>query len=163
MKRLLVAGAGSLFAWSSFAQQQVQKVLTVATDNSQASQAIVTPENLPEVGKHVGGNIDAMSMIVSLFLMLALIIICGLVLKRFQRIRPEGKGLKIVTSMYLGTKERLVVVQVGDKQQLLGVTAQQITLLDTLEQPLPDNAMITAELGQSFSALIQNKLFKKTS
>jgi len=42
----------------------------------------------------------------------------------------------VVTSLSLGAKERIVVVQVADKQLLLGVTAQQVTLLESLAEPL---------------------------
>ena len=118
---------------------------------------------LPEVGKHVGGNMDAMTTIVALLMVLGIIIACAYILKRFQPVRVEGKGLKIVTSMSLGAKERLIVVQVGDKQQLLGVTGQQITLLDTLETPLDISKPIATELGQSIVSLVQKHIVNKKS
>lgn len=118
-----------------------------------------TVQAVPEVGKHVGGNMDAMSMIVSLLMVLALIVITAFILKRFQPNRFDNKDLKIITRLQLGTKESLIVVQVGEKQQLLGVTSGQITLLDTLDEPLVSHAnnLKTSDIGQS---LVQ--LFKKS-
>lgn len=115
-----------------------------------------------QVGKHVSASSDPTSMIFSLFIVLVIIIGCALVLKRFQ-LSPQGSvsGLKVVTSLTLGTKERVVVVQVGQKQLLLGVTAQQITLLDTLEHPLEEGAKFSSEFGQSFKSLIKNTTTKK--
>ncbi|MGL4900085.1 MAG: FliO/MopB family protein, partial [Shewanella sp.] len=36
----------------------------------------------------------------------------------------------------LGQKERLVLVQVGGQQYLLGVSAQQVNLIDKLAEPI---------------------------
>jgi len=115
---------------------------------------------VPMVGKHVGGNMDAMTMIVSLLLVLIMVVVFAFITKRFQPARLNSQGISLVTSMALSAKERIIVIQVGDKQQLLGVTAQQITLLDTLDEPLAINKPLTAELGQSFIGLLQ-KQFKK--
>lgn len=113
-------------------------------------------EVTPQVGKHVGANMDAMSMILSLLMVLALIIASAFLLKRFQPARMGQKGLKVITSLHLGAKERVMVVQVADKQLLLGVTAQQITVLDTLDEPLEEHAPLSADLPQSIISLFKN-------
>ncbi|MGJ8692221.1 MAG: flagellar biosynthetic protein FliO [Thalassotalea sp.] len=112
----------------------------------------------PAVGKHVGSNLDAATMILSLLMVLALIIASAYVLKKFNITAVQSEDLKIITSLALSTKEKLLVVQVGDKQLLLGVTSQQITLLETLETPLE----VKAPVNQQFAASIQ-KLLKKSS
>jgi len=122
---------------------------------------IKTKEIMPEVGKHAGASMDAMTMIVALLMVLMLIIVSAFILKRFQPKSNDNKGLKIITTMQLGSKERLVVVQVGDKQQLLGVTSGQITLLDTLEQPLEIPSPMSSELGKSLVSLVQNHVTNK--
>ncbi len=113
-----------------------------------------------EVGKHVAANMDAMSMIVSLLMVLAVIIISAMILKRFQGVRHSINGLKIVTSLHLGSKEKLVVVQAGDKQLLLGVTPQQITLLETLDEPLVEPKESGVDFAQSLAKLLKQKAIK---
>lgn len=113
-----------------------------------------------EVGKHVASNMDAMSMILSLFMVLAVIFVSALVLKRFQGVRQSINGLKVVTSMHLGAKEKLVVVQAGKQQLLLGVTAQQITLLETLDEPLMPSQESSTDFSQSFAKLLKQKTIK---
>ena len=139
----------------------------VLSQEVQDKELMATPivEAIPQVGKNVGANMDAMTMIVALLTVLAVIIFCAFILKRIQPMKVHGKGLNIVTSMSLGAKERLIVVQVGDKQQLLGVTSQQITLLATLDQPLETSAPMTTELSKSFVSLVQKHLTnnKKTT
>ncbi len=138
------------------AQAQEQQELTITKPAATPS-----TQTLPQVGKHVGANMDAMTMIVALLMVLAIIIVSAFILKRFQPVKVNGKGLKVITSMSLGAKERLIVIQVGDKQQLLGVTSHQISLLDTLEKPLEISAPITSEISQSVVSLVQKHLLNK--
>lgn len=93
-------------------------------------------QQAPEVGKHVMANTDAGSMILSLLMVLALIGVCTLVLKRFNLTKQNTGQLKVIASLSLGVKERLIVAQVGEQQLLLGVTPQQITLIKSLEEPI---------------------------
>lgn len=93
-------------------------------------------ESVVQVGKHANTNLDAGSMIISLLMVLALIVISALVLKKFQLTTKSVSEMKVITSLSLGPKERLVVVEVQNQQLLLGVSAQQITLLKTLDEAM---------------------------
>lgn len=107
-------------------------------------------EKVVEVGKHATLNTDAPTMILSLLLVLLVVVGSAFILKKFQVTTQGTTALKVVTSLHLGTKEKIIVVQVGDKQHLLGVTATQITKLDTLEQPI--------ELGKDTTQLFDNSV-----
>lgn len=122
---------------------------------SSLSQALVS--NTPQVGKHVMANMDAGSMILSLLMVLALIIICALVLKRFNLTQQGVSQLKVVTSLSLGAKERVVVIQAGEQQLLLGVTAQQVTLIERLAEPLASQSLKTAELPKGLWSFLLAK------
>ncbi|WP_085298107.1 flagellar biosynthetic protein FliO [Cognaticolwellia mytili] len=113
-----------------------------------------------EVGKYVGANMDAMSMILSLLMVLVVIVVSAIILKRFQGVQHNHNGLKIVTSLHLGTKEKLVVVQSGDKQLLLGVTTQQITLLETLDEPIVAGQEKSVDFVESIAKLLKQKMPK---
>ena len=120
-----------------------------------------TPQTLagdsPEVGKHVMANMDAGSMILSLLMVLALIIISALVLKRFNISQQGVSPLKVVTSLSLGAKERVVVIQAGEQQLLLGVTAQQVTLIERLTEPLVTQKLKSAELPKGIWSFLLAK------
>lgn len=112
-------------------------------------------ESAPVVGRHVEANLDVASILLSLLLVLALIIAVAFLAKRIQ---PQGNklsGMKVVTSLHLGTKERLVVVEVDDKQLLLGVTAQQISLIQTLENKMEVGQPLTMDIGQNIVKLLK--------
>jgi len=110
----------------------------------------------PEVGKHVMANMDAGSMILSLLMVLALIGICAFVLKRFNFTQQSVSQLSVVTSLSLGAKERVMVVQMGEQQLLLGVTAQQIILLDKLAEPLAEPKINAADLPKNLLSFLSS-------
>lgn len=93
---------------------------------------------LPTMALAEGPEIDWKSWAVSSLLVIAVLVILGWILRRFRGASFLGgnRQLKMVASLALGQRERVVVVQVGKEQWLLGVTAQQVTGLGKLEQPL---------------------------
>jgi len=109
------------------------------------------------VGQHVAGNMDVTSMLLSLLMVLALIIVSALLLKRFNLVPRSNAELTLITSLALGNKEKIVVIQIQDKQLLLGVTGQQITLLDTLEQPIVAKPMAANNLTRSLTSLMKKR------
>jgi len=135
-----------LLAQSSFAQEET--VESAPTES-------VASEQTPQVGKHVMANTDASGMILSLLMVLALIIVCAFVLKRFNFAQQNTSQLKVVANLSLGAKERLVVVQVGEQQLVLGVTAQQITLIETLDEPITSSSGKSLPLSSNVLAFLQ--------
>jgi flagellar protein FliO/FliZ len=147
----------------SYAQQNVDE-----SDKAEETTVIsvadpVIATKAPEVGKHVMANTDAGSMILSLLMVLALIFISALVLKKFNFTRQQSEQLKVVASLSLGVKERLVVAQIGEQQLVLGITPQQITLIKSLEEPIvpsqPENP--SALTGNIFAFLQKNNFNTK--
>lgn len=144
-----------------------QPALEENVNTEQAVGALVvepSPINsAPEVGKHVMATTDAGSMILSLLMVLALIFISALVLKRFNFTQQNSGQMKVISSLSLGVKERLVVAQVGEQQLVLGVTSQQITLIKSLEEPItvnqPENA--SALTGNILAFLQKSNLNNK--
>jgi flagellar protein FliO/FliZ len=138
--------------------------LAAIVDQKQDSTVIdqTTPATV-EVGRHVIGNVDAGSMILSLLAVLVAIVVVAWILKKLQVGGLAVNGLKVVTSLNLGSKERLVVVQVGEKQLLLGVTGQQINLLDTLAEPIEVKTGVPIELSQTFARFSRNSADKANS
>jgi flagellar protein FliO/FliZ len=74
----------------------------------------------------------------ALLLVLGLILGLAWLLRRMpgSGLRP-AEGLRVVASLQLGPKERAVVVEVGARQLLLGVSGGGVSLLHELAEPLP--------------------------
>lgn len=103
--------------------------------------------------------VSAMSLLqtlLGLVLVLGCIVLVAWLLKRSNSFHTAASGqLKMIAGLPLGTRERAVLVQVGDKQLLLGVTPQQISLLHTLETPLATDQPIQGEFASKLRQLMQ--------
>jgi flagellar protein FliO/FliZ len=78
------------------------------------------------------------SLVIGLVLVLGLIFVLAWVVKRMQRIGPaSGQAIKLVASQALSTRDRLLLVQVGEEQILLGLTPGRISALHVLKEPVP--------------------------
>ncbi|WP_051326549.1 flagellar biosynthetic protein FliO [Aliagarivorans taiwanensis] len=92
-----------------------------------------------EAGSELSANsspLDLLSLFLSLVVVLITIFVCAWVLKK-TRVAQLGNGrMKVISQLALSAREKIVVVEVGEQQYLIGVTAQQVQLLDKLEQPL---------------------------
>lgn len=76
------------------------------------------------------------SMLGGLILVLLLIFALAYLLRRFNLVPATNGVLKTIAVTSLGQKERLVLVQVGEQQYLLGVSSQQVCLIDKLAEPI---------------------------
>ena len=73
--------------------------------------------------------------LLGLMLVLAIIAFLAWLLRRTGHFQQSANGsMRIISSLALGPRERAVLLQVGDKQVLVGVTTQQINTLHVLEQ-----------------------------
>lgn len=97
--------------------------------------------------------LNLMSMLTSLIAVVLLILVLAWLVKRFNPQLGASTHFKIVQSMPLGTRERLLVVEIDDKHHLLGVTPHSINYLYQLENPLPQNEM--PKLAEGLSAFLK--------
>jgi flagellar protein FliO/FliZ len=97
-----------------------------------------------------------------LALILGLIYALSWFVKRFnQGGFTQSSAIKMLAAMPLGTRERLMLVDVGGKQILLGITAQNINSLHVFDTPIVTatdaNTKTPSDFSQKLMALLQNK------
>lgn len=104
---------------------------------------------LPALAVETSANVTLMQWLASCFLVIALILVLAWLLKK-SRLVPSvmQSQLKVVSMLPLGSREKLLVVKVGEQQLLLGMTPNQISLLYQLDKPLPENGSPHAFAGQ---------------
>lgn len=93
----------------------------------------------------------------SLGLLVVLAVIGGAAwaFKRFGSFQTGMQGrMKVVGGVSLGARERVVLLQVGDQQLVVGVAPGQIQTLHVLDEPLSTNE--DAAEPMSFSARLQS-------
>lgn len=100
---------------------------------------------------------SVMQMLAGLLLVVGLIFLLAWLLKRFTGISGQHRSLQVVASLSLSAREKLVLVQAGDKQLLLGVAPGRVNLLQSYDQPLIEPGVAMGE----FASKLQQALSRK--
>jgi len=97
----------------------------------------------PAATKAVKPVIDPLSgtnvvqMVVGLFLVLILVFAIAWLLRRVGGVSLTGSGaLKVIAGMSMGARDRVVLLQVGDEQLLVGISPGRIQTLHVLDNPI---------------------------
>jgi len=99
-----------------------------------AAEPVAQVAATPAVGS-VSGQLT--QLVLGLLLVIGLIFVLAWLMRRVQRIGPgNGQVIELVGSRALGPRDRLVLVQVGEEQILLGLTPGRITPLHVLKTPV---------------------------
>ncbi|HSB96392.1 MAG TPA: flagellar biosynthetic protein FliO [Spongiibacteraceae bacterium] len=77
-------------------------------------------------------------LVAGLVFLLALVLVAAWLVKRSGGMQTwrAGASIKVVAALSLGPRERVVLIEAGGQQWLLGVAAGSITTLHHFEQPL---------------------------
>ncbi len=87
-------------------------------------------------------------MFFGLLIVIGLIVILSFLVKRYGQINPlDPQKLKVISSLALGQRERLVVVEIGGKQVALGVAPGHVSHLMDLDEPLQTGTDSKQELA----------------
>ena len=108
----------------------------------------------------VGGS-EVLSMVVSMVIVVGAIIALGWLYSR-SRLAVGGARdvINVVASRALGTKERLILVEVADQQLLVGMTSTQIQTLHVFDGKVV-NSEAAVDSGSSFGDALGNTLGEK--
>jgi len=95
-----------------------------------------------------------------LLLVVAVILVLAWLVKKFNLNQQSHHGLiRIVAGLPLGTRDRILLVQIGDEQILLGLTPGRIEKLHTLAQPLqaPGAEVASASFADKLNRVMRNR------
>jgi flagellar protein FliO/FliZ len=99
------------------------------------------------------GSLWQMSL--GLLLVLALIVAIAWVLKRSGSFQlAAGGGLRVLGGLSMGSRERVVLIQAGDTQLLLGVAPGRVQTLHVLDKPLQTNQPVAGAFSEQLSRLL---------
>ncbi len=110
-----------------------------------------------------GVTVDGLlQLLLGLLLVLAMIGVIAWLLRRFPFWNSTANGaLKVIATLPVGQRERVMVIQVGDRQLLIGVSPGQVEMLHVLEHPLPDEAVTLLPQGGSFARRLAAAMEKR--
>lgn len=134
---------------SLFSALPASAIAQVATQGAAQAEAVTQPlrqsANLPGLGQ----------IVISLALVVGAIVVLALLYKKLQLKMPGSKHFKVVATLPVGQKERLLVVEIQGKQRVIGVTPHSVNFLFDLENPLPEE-----KLASDFHTQLQSFLKK---
>jgi len=119
--------------------------LAQETATAVAKETARNPAAIPGVGQ----------IVISLALVIGLVVLLAFFYKKMQLKMPGSKHFKVVASLNVGTKERLLVIEMQGKQRVIGVTANNVNFLFELETPL-----VEEKLASDFHTQLQSFLKK---
>jgi flagellar protein FliO/FliZ len=98
---------------------------------------------------------NLLQLLFGLIVVLIAIGVTAFLLRRLGRL-PQGAGaMRVVAGLNLGARERAVLIQVGDKQILLGVAPGRVETLHVLDRPVDAGAMPPGPAGGFAERLAQ--------
>ena len=95
----------------------------------------------PETPRSDSNGMGAASLQMTLGLVLVLAVIVGLswLVRKFNLGIPgTASNMKVIGAMNVGPKEKILVLEVENRRLLIGVTAHQISLLQSLDDIAPE-------------------------
>lgn len=107
-----------------------------------------------------------LQVIFGLIVVLMIIGISAYMLRRFGRFSTMDNGIvKVITSLSMGARERIVLLQVGEKQILVGLSAGRMQTLCELDTPVvideSDSTLTNHFSDKLISAIRRNHSFDK--
>jgi len=94
----------------------------------------------------VNTGAELLRVALSLLGVVALIFVVGWLSRRAQgRIRPGGRRIRCLESMPVGTKERVMLLEIGGTQLLVGVSPNGLRTLHVLATPIVDDSPPSAQ------------------
>jgi flagellar protein FliO/FliZ len=99
-----------------------------------------TPVRSATIGAENLNSGYLVQLVLGLMFVLVCIVALAWLAKRINRFQSTTDGsLQVLGGISMGARERVVLVQVGETQLLLGVSPGRINMLHQLEQPLEKN------------------------
>lgn len=151
MRLLIMSMLVSASAWS---------VEPVVTEKNATIVSAPSQSKLLEAGQ-VSGQL--LQLVLGLLLVIGLIFLLAWVVRRIQQNIPVSgsqQAISLLASQALGPRDRLLLVQVGKEQILLGLTPGTIVPLHVLQEPI-EVSKPEGRLGSAFAQRLAKAL--KTS
>ncbi|RQO54991.1 flagellar biosynthetic protein FliO [Pseudomonas sp. KBW05] len=123
--------------------------------SAMAAEPIAQAATAAPVGSGLGGQLT--QLVLGLLLVVGLIFVLAWLMRRVQNVGPgNGQVIELIGSRALGPRDRLVLVQVGEEQILLGLTPGRITPLHVLKTPVnvDQTESATPEFAQRLMELL---------
>lgn len=140
-------------AAQSLAEEPVAEPLP--TENSRPNRVVSRDAVLNPGSDNSSGSMALGKIVISLALVILLVLGLGWLFKKLTLRLPGSRHMKVICTLPLGQRERILIIEIQGKQRVIGVTPHSINLLFELENPLPEE-----KLASDFHTQLQSFLKK---
>lgn len=106
----------------------------------------------------IPGPASVLSVGTGLILVIGAILVTGWLYSRTQKLRGGPNDLiRVVASQPLGTRERVVLLQVADQQLLVGMTSTHVQTLHVFDEPVASPPEFSGGFGERLRAAIKGQ------
>ena len=84
----------------------------------------------------VSASSNVLQVVLGLGVVVGTILVLAWGLKKVSGIQIGNRQLKVIATLPLSTRERVALIQVGEKQILLGVAPGRVSLLESFDKPV---------------------------
>ncbi len=145
-------------------------MLMLLSPLSWSADAVVTASAEPELKKQAAASLlepsqvssQLVQLLLGLLLVIGLIFLLAWLVRRIQQALPTrgaNQAISLLASQALGPRDRLLLVQVGKEQILLGLTPGTIVPLHVLQEPIevttPDSP-ISSAFAQRLASVLKS-------
>jgi len=98
---------------------------------------------------------ELLRVVLSLAGIVAMIFVAGWLTRRAQaRVRPGGRKIRVIETMPVGVKEKVMLMEVGGTQLLVGASPSGLRTLHVLATPIVEEAPAPSAAPQSFRDIL---------
>lgn len=116
------------------------------------------PATQGESGTTLIGQLAQLGM--GLIIVVGLIFLLGYLMRRVGPMAPQGcQHIQVISSYPLGPRDRLVLVDVGGQQMLLGISPGRINTLHVFDEPVADadGAAVGGDFARKLQAILKRE------
>lgn len=118
-----------------------------------------------------GGSDAMLQTAIWLLVIVGLILVLAWAVRRFTNIGPRSVGaMRVLSALPVGNRERIALVQVGDKQLLIGVAPGHVSTLHVFDKNIPEAPVGNAShahtgdsRARSFGHVLRSTLLSSTA
>lgn len=125
------------------------------TESSRPNRLVSRDAVLNPGSDNSSGSMALGKIAISLALVILLVLGLGWLFKKLTLRLPGSRHMKVICTLPLGQRERILIIEIQGKQRVIGVTPHSINLLFELENPLPEE-----KLASDFHTQLQSFLKK---
>lgn len=176
MIRLLFLIVSLFIGFNACAEDAVKQGFVSGSSKNATVVADAFPRNEALPDKHLSGaDVASISnwplVLLTLFGMICLIFALAWFARRFGGANfSANRDIRVISSLSVGARERVALIDVNGQQFLLGVTTQGISHLHTFEEPAvntekkqPKNKVTQSDFADKLQGLLKGGVFTPSS